>query len=657
MGMRRLILATALWLPAAAFGQNRPVTVRVEVAPVPAPVGGLPLSAQPGALPNSPTLSPAGSALVPAPTVLPVAAQGPSAAIETIAAGESRLAVQPLAGGGATVRAPASETTAIRPIAPQPFAGKTAAGLAASRGGVAKNARARAADGKVAAGTPEAWRGGEAREQLPALAARPGLAPAAFDGGGKAREPSEPVAGREASIRSELIGGRAAEPEPAKPAPPAPAPAHSDAEPKGWRYYFGGPGERGALALAMLWHAITIGAMYLVNPVATAFLNLNFGDGATQAIARAFMVSAVGSAVGALAYGSLSRLGRSKQLAVTLGVLAASLGAWWWFGPVIAATKAGAFWFYAWSDLFSIMSVVAFWGYVNVLFRGPRAKRFFGALVAAGSIGAIVASKFMHAAVGAIGNLPMLLIAAVLTILPLGLMLALDRWKDRQPAEPEAASAAPAEKPSWKAALRALWASRLLRLVLLAVMLERLVPDFGKVIYNNAIRTAYAEPVAQAAAMALFNFWQGWAQLFVGLGLTALVLRYAGAATALAAPGVANAVGMVLYSVSPGLAVAMGFSAVEGVMRYTTFKAAKEASYSVAPRGLLFHVKAFIDLFVYRAARGLAGLLIDLLTRFAGFGVVGLAVVGAALAGVWTYVSILLGLEVRRLEREEAPRS
>lgn len=631
--MRRFLLATGLWLAATAgFAQNRPVTVTVEVAPVPAPVGGLPLSAQPGTLSNAPILSPATPGLQVAPTVIPIAVQGPAAALETAAASAPRLEVSaPARARQATLSAPRGELAkaAVRTKASKP-------GVAATR-----------------PGSERAERAGRARDQLPLLAGRPELAPAAFDGGGEKTSAFEPVAGRDAPLRATLVGGRAAEPEPAKPAPPAPAANASDAEPKGWRYYFGGKGERGALALAMHWHALTIGAMYLVNPVATAFLNLNFAEGATQAIAKAFMVTAVGSAVGALIYGSLSRFGRSKQLAITLGALSVSLGAWWWFGPAIAATKAGAFWFYTFSDFFSIMSVVAFWGYVNVIFRGPRAKRFFGALVAAGSIGSIVASKFMHLAVGTLGNLPMLLIAAVLTILPLGLMWGLDRWKDRQPPEAEHAQAGPVEKPSWKAAMKALWASRLLRLVLFAVMLERLVPDFGKVIYNNAIRTAFPDAVAQSAAMALFNFWQGWAQLFVGLGLTALVLRYAGAATALAAPGVANAVGMLLYSISPGLAVAMGFSAVEGVMRYTTFKAAKEASYSVAPRSLLFHVKAFIDLFVYRAARGLAGILIDLLTRFAGFGVVGLAVVGAALAGLWTYVSILLGLEAKRLESEE----
>ncbi len=80
--------------------------------------------------------------------------------------------------------------------------------------------------------------------------------------------------------------------------------------------------------------------------------------------------------------------------------------------------------------------------------------------------------------------------------------------------------------------------------------------------------------------------------------------------------------------------------------RFTWFKTAKETTYSSTDKEVVYRVKAFVEMFVYRCARGAAGFLL-LAAGLLGGAEAGALRSGIPLALLWLYAS-------RRVRREHA---
>lgn len=437
----------------------------------------------------------------------------------------------------------------------------------------------------------------------------------------------------------------------AAPIPPAPRLLEGGAW---WRELLGRPGERSALGLAFAWNVLTLAAMYMVLPVRGAFLLANFGP---EVIPYVYMASAAATGLAVALYGSFARRSRARLVGGTILALAASLLGWWALGNVASSVPAVAFGFYLWSDVFSIMSVTVFWSYADDVFRGERSKRLFGVIAAAGSLGAILGSLLVNRLVVALGPLPMLLMAAATYSMALPLLWALERWARSRPEAREAPAEPPPSSPVERARrigedLRRIASSRLLTLLALLVVLERLVPDFGNYIFLAAAREAFPGRDHLAATLAGYIFWQNMASFAVGLLVASWALRKAGLGWSLASSAAANLAGFALFAFVPTAGVALGFNGVEGVFRYTVFKSAKEATYTYAPQAALYRAKAFIEMFLYRFARGAAGFLLLLLTGAGGMalGSVGVAIAALPLAALWLWTGRSLGAEFKARE-------
>ena len=91
---------------------------------------------------------------------------------------------------------------------------------------------------------------------------------------------------------------------------------------------------------------------------------------------------------------------------------------------------------------------------------------------------------------------------------------------------------------------------------------------------------------------------------------------------------------------------------VEEGQRHTWFKAAKETSYTVTTRDVIYKVKAYIEMFFYRLSRGVAGVILLVITTFLGLGTTAVAIAAVPLALIWLYCTWNMGREYERLEAE-----
>ena len=400
------------------------------------------------------------------------------------------------------------------------------------------------------------------------------------------------------------------------------------------------PGDAPALALACLWGFCVLAAMYVIVPVRGAFLLTNYGAGVVPWV---YIASAAATGAAVWAYNLFAGAGRARLVGGTLLLLAASSAGWWVAAQWVSTVGWIAFVFSLWADVASIMSVTVFWSYMNDVFRGERAKRWFGLIAASAALGSIAASFAVHRLVRVVGTYPLLLAAAALTAATLGLMAALERWAAGRPAAvPE-----PPRPPTgvW----REIYASRLLRLLALLVVLERLVPDVANYLFYVQMRAAYPQQEALAAAFAAFAQWTNLAAFAAGVGISTWLLRAAGLEWSLASCAVPNLLGMGLYAVHPGLGVAVGFNAAEATFRYSVFKAGKETAYTAAPKEVLYRAKSVIEMFLYRLARGIAGFFLLVLSApwLLALSPVAVAAAGVPLALLWVWVAWRLADEFR----------
>ena len=394
---------------------------------------------------------------------------------------------------------------------------------------------------------------------------------------------------------------------------------------------------------AFAWNFLTIAAYSIIGPARGALLMTKFGP---DTLPWVYMASAALTGAVVFAYGRFSRAPRKLLIGGSLAMLAATLvaGA---FAVSATALPSVAFGYFLWTDVFGIMSATLFWTYANDVFTRDESKRVFGLIAAGAPLGSIAGALLMKVLVGSMGPVPMLMVAAGIfaAVLPIFLFMeSRSKGRGASPA-PQEASPAPA-----KGILKTIMGSPFLVFLTVIVALERLVPDITNYLYSVAASAAYAgDPAGMAQMFANVNFYTSLASFTASSLLVGLTLRKIGTGGSLMTAGLVNLALFALYPFVPTLGVAAVFFGLDGVTRYTWFKTAKESTYSATDRDTIYRVKAFVEMFVYRFARGLAGLLLLGVGWLQG-GPAGAALLGVPLALLWLYASWRVGREHKKLE-------
>jgi len=422
----------------------------------------------------------------------------------------------------------------------------------------------------------------------------------------------------------------------------APLPARKEPLIARWRSAMA-DGSGPLVVAAFAWNFLTIAAYSIIGPARGALLMTKFGP---ETLPWVYMASAALTGAVVFAYGRFSRAPRKLLIGGSLALLAATLvaGA---FAVSATALPSVAFGYFLWTDVFGIMSATLFWTYANDVFTRDESKRVFGLIAAGAPLGSIAGAFLMKMLVGSMGPIPMLMVAAGIfaAVLPIFFFME-SRSKGRgASAAPQEAASAPA-----KGILKTIMGSPFLIFLTVVVALERLVPDITNYLYSFAASAAYkGDPAGMAQMFANVNFYTSLASFTASSLLVGLTLRKIGTGGSLMTAGLVNLALFAVFPFMPTLGVAAVFFGLDGVTRYTWFKTAKESTYAATDRDTIYRVKAFVEMFVYRFARGLAGLLLLGVAWLQG-GPTGAALLGIPLGLLWLYASWRMGREHKKLE-------
>jgi AAA family ATP:ADP antiporter len=296
--------------------------------------------------------------------------------------------------------------------------------------------------------------------------------------------------------------------------------------------------------------------------------------------------------------------------------------------------------FFLWITVFNLFAVAVFWSFMADVWSDVEARRYYGYIGAAGTVGAILGPMLTRALVERIGIAHLMLVSAGFLLLCIVCLLRLRRYAVQREAQRKLASGEVPMGGTVLAGLRLIAREPLLRW--LAVLCVFGV-GVGTLLYNEQaaiVRQFYPDPKAATAYYAGIDLAVNVLTLLIQLRITRALLSRYGIAPALLIPAFAILLGYAMLAAAP---LPLLVAVVQVVTRSSEFslnKPARETIYTRVAREWRYKAGAAIDTVIYRGGDLTFVWTHKLLSGFGSTAVFGVGtLVAAAFAfGAWRVV-------------------
>ena len=308
--------------------------------------------------------------------------------------------------------------------------------------------------------------------------------------------------------------------------------------------------------------------------------------------------------------------------------------------------------FFLWITVFNLFAVAVFWSFMADVFSDAEARRSYGYIGAAGTVGAILGPTLTRVLVERVGIANLMLVSAAFLVLCVVCLLRLRHYAVQREASRRLASGeVPMGGAVW-AGLKLVASEPLLRWLALLCVLG---VGVGTLLYNEQaaiVRQFYPDPKAATAYYASIDLAVNGVTLLVQLFVTRALLSRFGITPALLIPGFAIVLGYAALAASP---LPLLVAVVQVMTRSGEFalgKPARETIYTRVAREWRYKAGAAIDTVIYRG-----GDLTFVWTHklLAGFGSTAVFGVGLLVACGFTFSAWRVSAEAKKLPDARAP--
>lgn len=301
--------------------------------------------------------------------------------------------------------------------------------------------------------------------------------------------------------------------------------------------------------------------------------------------------------------------------------------------------------FYIWVGIFGILVISQFWLYANALFNAAQSKRLFSFLNLGAIFGAIAGSQASSILVAWL-NLStenLLFVSMGMLGICCGVTYFINEKENIQEQDDfnsEEDSFAYSTRDVFKTVFKSRYQLLIAGIIGFAMLVSTLV-DYQ---FKTVASTAYPSTAALTSFLGTFYGGLSVVSLLIQILLSSQIIKRLGLGGAILARPASICVGAILFLFEPVLAVAIYMQGFDRATRYSIDKTGRELLFLPLPQSLKRKTKIFMDIFVDRLFRGLAGLLLLAFIYIEDFTVDQISYVVLAAIGIW----ILLGIWARK---------
>ena len=256
--------------------------------------------------------------------------------------------------------------------------------------------------------------------------------------------------------------------------------------------------------------------------------------------------------------------------------------------------------FFLWITVFNLFAVAVFWSFMADVYDNVEARRYYGYIGAAGTLGAIAGPMLTRVLVERIGIANLMLVSAGFLLLCIGCLLRLRRYAVQREAARQLASGEVPMGGTVLAGLRLVAREPLLRWM---AVLTVFGVGVGTLLYNEQaaiVRQFYPDSERATAYYANIDLAVNGLTLFVQLLVTRALLSRFGIGPALLIPGVAIIAGYAALAASPLPLLVAVVQVVTRASEFSLAKPARETVYTRVAREWRYKAGAAIDTVIYR---------------------------------------------------------
>ena len=396
---------------------------------------------------------------------------------------------------------------------------------------------------------------------------------------------------------------------------------------------------------------LTIALVYILKPIRTSLFLEEHG---AENLRFAYMVEGLFLIFVVGAYIQLSRLIPKKLFfPIILSFFTLNLAIFWFLLKMNIPYTSG--FFYIWTDSFTITITTQFWLLANSIFNTEQAKRLFGIIISAGSIGGIAGGFLTSQAVKWITTEDLLLISAGIVAVCILLTLATEALEFKSSYDEFTAGHADPEAPeSGDSVFKIFSKNHFLIYLTLLVMLAKIASTVVDNQFSTSVQAAIMGKEARTAFLGNFMAWLNMVSFFMQLLATGPLLRRFGNNTLWILP-----VGLAIFSLGgifyPLFVLVMAWRIFDGSVNYSIQQAAKEMLFLPIPGALRPRVKPVIDMLGFRLAKSLGGVFIAASATVLGLHNDHIGILILMLVPIWLLVLIALKKEQPKFLAQHSP--
>ena len=305
--------------------------------------------------------------------------------------------------------------------------------------------------------------------------------------------------------------------------------------------------------------------------------------------------------------------------------------------------------YYVWLSVFSLYHLSVFWTFMSGLYNKEQAKRLFSIIAMGASAGAIVGPAIPTFFADNIGNLNLLLIAAVLLMVPIPIIVKLESLRISDLGNEDVQADLAGDKKlsgnpfsGFKTFVSNPYLLAIGLFILLYVLMNTFIYfELRKMMgdFDREVRTQMwggIDLAVNSLALLTALFATGRLATRFGMPITLALI-----------PALMVG-GWVVVALSPVLAVLIGLQVTRRAGNYAITRPGREMLFTAVDAETRFKAKPVIDIVVYRGGDVVTAWLYTALTATLGLGLAGVALVAAALAAAWAGAGIYLGRKYDR---------